>query len=109
MPEIISILGFTFMCGVCYIFSKMCTYANEPVNSTENDYIFISKADFENLQKKVFDAKGVAPGVTPPNDNQGVAPPYDNQGVAPPYDNQGVKPPAYEQGGSPSNDERGFD
>ena len=100
MPEIISILGFTFMCGVCYIFSKMCTYANEPVNSTENDYIFISKADFENLQKKVFDAKGVALGVTPPNDNQGVAPPYDNQGV---------KPPAYEQGGSPPNDERGFD
>ena len=98
MPEIITVLGFTFMCGVCYIFSKMCTYANEPVNRTENDYIFISKADFENLQKRVFDAKGVAPGVTPP---------HDNQEVAPPYDNQGVKPPAYEQGVSPPNDERG--
>ena len=96
MPEIISILGFTFMCGVCYIFSKMCTYANEPVNRTENDYIFISKADFENLQKKVFDAKGVKP-------------PHDNQGVAPPYDNQGVKPPAYEQGVSHPNDDEGFD
>jgi len=87
MPEIITVLGFTFMCGVCYIFSKMCTYANEPVNNTENDYIFISKADFENLQKKVFDAKG---GVSP-------------------HDNQGVKPPPYEQGVSPPNDERGFD
>ena len=91
MPEIITVLGFTFMCGVCYIFSKMCTYANEPVNNTENDYIFISKADFENLQKKVFDAKGA----THPNDDQGIKPPPYEQGVSP-----GVSPP---------NDERGFD
>lgn len=77
MPEIITVLGFTFMCGVCYIFSKMCTYANEPVNNTENDYIFISKADFENLQKKLFDAKGVVS----PDDNQGVKPPPYEQGV----------------------------
>lgn len=63
MPEIISLLGFTFICGVCYVFSKMCTYeqANEQANNEENDYIMISKADFENLQKRLFDAKGVVP------------------------------------------------
>ena len=61
MPEIITLLVFRVICGVCYVFSKMCTYPNEQVNNEENDYIMISKADFENLQKRLFDANEVVP------------------------------------------------
>ena len=58
MPEIISLLGFTFICGVCYVFSKMCTYeqANEQVNNEQvkNEKVKNQKVKKPILKKEIL-------------------------------------------------------
>ena len=68
MPDIIILVGFAFMCSVGYVFSKLCTCQNEneQTNNTSNDFIVISKADFDNLKQKILNNDKTAP---PPDYN----------------------------------------
>ena len=66
MSGIIMLVGFAFMCSAGYVFSKLCTYTNEQTNNTSNDFIVISKADFDNLKQKILNNDKTAP---PPDYN----------------------------------------